>query len=115
MKLDGFSTVWENAAVAYEYIPENRLTKQWLLNRARRIGNNNVRVQQLRQPGTVHKAVRVAKTLGLYASGYASLLTSRADEGRQLRARMKMESAYGKMLAHLNRPETRAYDYTDGN
>jgi len=45
LKQKGCSAVWCNEAVIYHYYPPSRVSLRWILQRAFRIGNNNIRLQ----------------------------------------------------------------------
>lgn len=66
-KAAGAVICWSDDAVAWEYVPRSRLTRAWVVQRQRRLGNVRGRIAALK-----HSKIRVA-ALGLGYLGYSSM------------------------------------------
>lgn len=99
LKRSGARFAWSEAAVVWEQIPASRLTKQWVLKRAFRVGNSDMRVLLRHHLSWREVAAEVAKALAVLASSPVLLLRALGDEARQIRARMMIWRAAGKLAA----------------
>lgn len=67
VKEAGHRIVWCDEAIAWEYVPASRITRAWVVQRQRRLGNVKGRLTRMRRPGIV------VVGLGLAYIGYSTL------------------------------------------
>jgi len=95
----GATFAWSEAAVVSEQIPASRLTEDWVLKRAFRVGNSDMRVLLRHRRSWTEVATEVLKALAVLAGAPALLLRALGDEARWIRARMMIWRAAGKLAA----------------
>jgi glycosyltransferase involved in cell wall biosynthesis len=99
LKRAGARFAWSEAAVVWEQIPASRLTEDWVLKRAYRVGNSDMRVLLRHHSSWTEVGVEILKALAVLAGAPALLLRAWRDETRWIRARMMIWRAAGKLAA----------------
>jgi succinoglycan biosynthesis protein ExoM len=69
----GYSIVWADDAVVYEWVPDSRLTPGWVLQRAYRLGNTWSLCERELNPSMATRLMRIAKGLGRIVQGIVLL------------------------------------------
>lgn len=101
LKRDGKVFAWADKAVVHEVLPESRINKNWLRQRAYRIGNTNVAIQRRYEPGPLNELKRLAKTAGLLSLSSLYLMLSWPSELHRLKASLLFFKGLGKLKGHL--------------
>lgn len=77
VKEAGHDIVWCDEALAWEYVPTSRISREWVVQRQRRLGNVKGRLVRMRRPAVV------VVGLGLAYIGYSTMrLAASALRGR---------------------------------
>jgi glycosyltransferase involved in cell wall biosynthesis len=103
LKRQGATFAWAEAAVVSEQIPASRLTQDWVLKRAYRIGNSDMRVLLLHHTSRMEVAVEMLKAVCVLLAAPALVLTALAGEARWMKSKMMMWRAAGKLAAARGR------------
>lgn len=114
LKRAGATFAWAESAVVWEQIPASRLTREWVLKRAFRVGNSDMRVLIRHHGSWSEVGVEVLKALAVLAAGPVLLLRAGRDETRDIRSRMMIWRAAGKLSAVAGR-SYREYLVTHGS
>jgi hypothetical protein len=112
LKGAGSRFAWAEGAVVSERIPETRVTEQWVLQRAFRIGNSDMRI--LMRHARSRAPVELLKALAVFAYAPVGWLLSMTNQGRRIRMKMMLWRAAGK-VATLGGVAYREYAVTHGN
>jgi glycosyltransferase involved in cell wall biosynthesis len=99
LKRAGARFAWSEAAVVWEQMPASRLTEDWVLKRAFRIGNSDMRVLLRHHSSWTEVGMEILKAFAVLAGAPALLLRAWRDETRWIRARMMIWRAAGKLWA----------------
>ncbi|HEX8926485.1 MAG TPA: glycosyltransferase, partial [Terriglobales bacterium] len=100
----GFPVTWANDAIAYEEIPDERSTPDYLLRRARDGGNHWTRVDLALQVPLYRLALRMAAGVARIAQGYASAaLGPLLSPSQRLQNAMRAAEGVGNLSAFLGR------------
>jgi succinoglycan biosynthesis protein ExoM len=93
----GFTFAWAEGAAVIETVPASRITERWVLNRAYRLGNSDVRLHLAHKESSA-VAREVAKALSIFlAAPVLALNLINAD--RRLQVLRKFYRAAGKIAA----------------
>jgi glycosyltransferase involved in cell wall biosynthesis len=71
----GGRIIWCDEAVVIDHVEPERLTREWLIHRSRRIGNTHSRASMVMAPGAGTRARLVAQGISLVALGTGSQAT----------------------------------------
>ncbi len=99
----GYTMHWAARAIAYESVPESRMTIDWVRQRMQIKGNIQVRLFRLHAPGPLAEGVRIVKTSMLMAAGGLHCLVGVVYRPSRMRGRLLLWRALGKIEAHLGR------------
>ena len=99
MKRAGARFAWCDTAVVWEQMPASRLTEDWVLKRAFRIGNSDMRVLLRHHSSWTEVGIEVLKAFAVLAGAPVLLLRASRDETRWVSARMMIWRAAGKLWA----------------
>lgn len=99
LKRAGASSAWSEAAVVWEQMPASRLTEDWVLKRAFRVGNSDMRVLLRHHSSWTEVGMEILKAFAVLAGAPVLLLRAWRDETRWIRARMMIWRAAGKLWA----------------
>jgi succinoglycan biosynthesis protein ExoM len=72
----GYSIIWADEAVVYEWVPQSRLTPTWVLQRAYRLGNTWSLCERELNPSMATRLMRIAKGVGRIVQGVLLLAPS---------------------------------------
>lgn len=98
-KRAGASFAWAELAVVREQIPASRLTEGWVLRRAFRVGNSDMRVLLRHRRSWTEVLAEIAKAFTVLLGAPALLVRAAGDEARRIKARMMIWRAAGKLAA----------------
>jgi hypothetical protein len=98
----GFASICANDAVVFDVVPKSRMTKEWIISREYDKALANVRAQSFYKPSRLADAARRLRAYGLIFSSLMSWGGSRFDEGRLLRARLKLAQARAMMARDIS-------------
>lgn len=99
----GFASICANDAVVFDVVPKSRMTKEWIISREYDKALADVRAQSLYNPTRLADAARWLRAFGLIFSSLMSCGGARFDEGRLLRARLKLAQAQAMMARNTSR------------
>jgi glycosyltransferase involved in cell wall biosynthesis len=114
LKRRGASFAWAESAVISEQIPASRLTEDWVLRRAYRVGNSDMRVLLRHHTSQVEVWLEMLKAISVLLAAPALFLTALAGEARWMRSKLMMWRAAGK-LAAVQGIAYREYHVTHGS
>lgn len=103
MKGQGAQFTWANDAVACAFVPASRLTLSWVLKRAYRVGNSDMRVFLKYRPPHTAWLREVAKILGAALCFAPILVIFSVVPNRRVYALCKLSRAAGKTAALFGR------------
>ncbi len=104
----GYTMYWATGAVAYEWVPESRMTLDWVRRRMQIKGNIQVRLFRLHSPGLLAECHRLLKTCALLLIGGGYYLVGMVHRPSRTRGRLMLWRAMGKIEAHMGRTILRA-------
>ena len=96
----GYTMHWAANAIVDETVAEGRMSLDWLKRRHIRIGNTNVIVQRMFEPGWVSESVRLVKTSGLFFLSGIYWLTMFWHPQHRIHATLLFYKACGKIMGH---------------
>lgn len=99
----GFPITWANDAVVFESIPEERMSQQWLVCRARNGGNHWTRVDLELRPSLRNLSHRFAVGLIRICQGSALAVVPTLSPRRHLRGRLLLAEGIGNLQAFFGR------------
>jgi succinoglycan biosynthesis protein ExoM len=114
LKRAGNRFAWAEEAIVSECIPETRVTEQWVLQRAFRIGNSDMRVLMRHAKSRADILAELLKAFAVFAWAPAGWALSMTNRGRRVRMKMMVWRAAGK-VATLAGVAYREYAVTHGN
>jgi hypothetical protein len=103
----GFASICANDAVVFDVVPKSRMTKEWIISMEYDKALANARAQSLYKPSRWADAARWLRACGLMFSSLMSCGGARFDEGRLLRARLKLAQAQAMMARDISRESSR--------
>lgn len=78
----GARFVWADDAIVHEFIPSKRATKDWLIRRAKRLGNTTSLVEKLQNRSIFSRIIRFIKCAGHFVLGVISIIPATIVKGR---------------------------------
>ena len=114
LKRHGASFAWAEEAIVSEQIPASRLTQAWVLKRAFRVGNSDMRVTLRHRSSWREVALELVKALAVLFAAPLLLIASLFDERRWMKARLMIWRAAGKLWA-VSGKSYREYLVTHGS
>jgi hypothetical protein len=99
----GFASICANDAVVFDVVSKSRMTKEWIVSREYDKALANVRARSLYKTTRLPDATRRLRACGLIVSSVMSCGWAWFDEGRLLRARLKLAQAQAMMATDTSR------------
>jgi hypothetical protein len=99
----GFASICANDAVVFDIVPKYRMTKEWIISREYDNALADVRARSLYKTTRLPGAARRMRACGLIFSSLMSCGWGWFDEGRLLRARLKLAQAQAMMARDISR------------
>jgi len=109
----GATFAWADAARVIEHIPASRVTEHWVLQRAYRIGNSDMRVLLGRRGARRSVVMEAVKSLVVVAASPLGWLLAAMRPDARITVRMRLWRALGK-LAGLSGAAYQEYAVRDG-
>lgn len=78
----GARFVWADEAIVHEFVPPQRANKEWLVKRAKRLGNTIALVEKLEKRSWLFRIARILKCVGHFVVGAIFLLPATIFRGR---------------------------------
>lgn len=103
LKHDGATFAFAGEAIANAFVPASRLSLSWILKRAYRVGNSDMRVFLKYRPAPLARLREVAKILGAALCFAPILAIFSAFPNRRVQALCKLSRAAGKTAALFGR------------
>lgn len=101
----GAKFVWADDAIVDEFVPPQRANKEWLIRRAKRLGNTISLVENLEKRSKFSRIKRVVKCAGHFVLGFVSLIPATIISGRGglVKSLCMINRAYGEWLGLTGR------------
>ena len=99
----GFASICANDAVVFDVVPKSRMTKEWIISREYDKALADVRARSLYKTSRLPDTARRLRACGLIVSSLMSCGWAWFDEGRLLRARLKLAQAQAMMARDISR------------
>lgn len=101
----GAKFVWADDAIVDEFVPPQRANKEWLIRRAKRLGNTISLVENLEKRSKFSRIKRAVKCAGHFVLGIILLIPSTIIRGRVglVKCLCMIKRAYGEFLGLTGR------------
>lgn len=103
----GRQMYWAANAIAFEDVPETRMTCEWLFGRQRRRGQIAIKVQRKLNPSLASEAARIARTAAVFVRAGLGGMTNVLQKSSQPHAALDMTYGCGRLDAHFHRLDGR--------
>lgn len=102
---NGAKFVWADEAIVQEFVPPQRANKDWLIRRAKRLGNTISLVENLEKRSKFSRTIRIVKCAGHFGLGIISLIPTTIIRGQVglVKSLCMISRAYGELLGLTGR------------
>ena len=97
----GYSFVWSDLAVVSETLPQSRVSKSWLRQRAYRGGQVTMRIDRIYHSSWLAELDRFARTVCRFVIGCAFCIVGLFDEIIRLKGELMIATAIGKLSVYF--------------
>jgi hypothetical protein len=99
----GFTSVWANDAVVFDFVPKSRMNEEWVIQREYWKAFATARAQSFYQENRLAEVSRRCRAFVLLAAGLMSCSVAWFDQSMVLRARLMLAHAKGMMAGCTSR------------
>lgn len=101
----GAKFVWADDAIVHEFVPPQRATKEFIIRRAKRLGNTMSLVENLEERSAFSRSIRAGKCIGHFVLGVLSIIPTTLVSGKigLVKSLCLINRSFGELLGITGR------------